>query len=431
VTRDPTVVVANEPMHFRQTLAVAIVVICVAIDGFDVFAIAFASPVIAEQWNIDAAALGVVLSTELIGMGVGAYALGSMADRFGRRTIVIASLVITATGMWLGSVASGVTVLGLARLYTGLGIGGLLAAGSAIVFESANDRRRDMAVALMVAGYPLGAAAGGIVAATILGASDRWQTIFEVGAIATAALIIPVALYVPETIAFLCDRQPREALQRVNRVLLQYGRAPAAAIPPTAPAGTGGRLLRLFDRDTAAVTLALTAAFFMHMMTFYFLMKWIPKLVVDLGHSVAAASMVLVLANATGAAGSLAMSLLTLRYPVQRPVIVAMVCGSLAVLAFGQGVESLFSLSVVAAIAGFFTTGATAGFYALMAQSFPARLRASGAGFVIGVGRAGAAAGPVAAGLLFAAAWPLSWVAAVLACGCLLAAITIGRMTAR
>lgn len=428
---DLTAVVANEPMHFRQTLAIAIVVICVAIDGFDVFAIAFASPVIAVQWNIEAAALGVVLSMELVGMGVGAYALGTLADLFGRRTIVIASLAVTASGMWLGSVAAGVTLLAMARLYTGVGIGGLLAAGSAIVYESANDRRREMAVALMVAGYPLGAAAGGVVAAAILGASDRWQTIFEVGAIATATLIVPVALFVPETLAFLHERRPREALQRINRVLSQFGRAPLAALSSAAPAPSSGRWLRLFERDTAAVTLALTLAFFMHMMTFYFLMKWIPKLVVDLGHSVASASMVLVFANAMGAAGSLAMSLTTLRYPVRGPVIAAMVCGSVAVLAFGQGVTSLLSLSVVAAVAGFFTTGATAGFYALMAQSFPARLRASGAGFVIGVGRAGAAAGPIAAGLLFAAAWPLGSVAAVLACGCLVAAATIWRMAAR
>jgi MFS family permease len=306
-----------------------------------------------------------------------------------------------------------------------LGIGGLLAAGSAIVSECANDRRRDMAVALMVAGYPAGAAFGGIIASATLEATGRWQAIFEVGAIATAALIIPVVLYVPESIAYLCERQSKGALQRVNAILSQFGRSAVSDIPHPVPAASTAGFIRLFEPGIGAVTLTLTVAFFTHMMTFYFLMKWIPKLVVDIGHPVASANGVLVWTNLAGATGSLLMSLLTQRYRVQRIVIVAMVAGSSAVLVFGQGFESLWTLSCVAVAAGFFTTGASAGFYALMARSFPARIRARGAGFVIGVGRAGAAGGPVAAGLLFSAGWPLSWVAAIMACGCLVAAVAI------
>lgn len=166
----------------------------------------------------------------------------------------------------------------------------------------------------------------------------------------------------------------------------------------------------------------------MHMMTFYFLMKWIPKLVVDMGHSAASGSVVLVWANLAGVAGSLVMSLVTQRYPVRSAVILAMACGSLSVILFGQGLESLSTLSVVAVCAGFFTTGASAGFYAILTRAFPAQIRARGTGFVIGIGRAGAAAGPVAAGLLFSAGWSLSAVALVMACGCLIAAIAIGRL---
>lgn len=211
-------------MHFRQVLAIAVVVACVAIDGFDVFAIAFASPVIAQQWGVEAATLGVMLSMELVGMGAGAWLLGTIADLLGRRPAIVISLAIMATGMWLGSAAAGVGVLCVARLYTGLGIGGLLAAGSAIVAESASDRRRDMAVALMVAGYPLGAAMGGVVASAILESTSRWQSSFEVGAAVTGALILPVIFCVPESIAFLCARRPKRALHAINRILSRYGR---------------------------------------------------------------------------------------------------------------------------------------------------------------------------------------------------------------
>jgi MFS family permease len=121
-----------------------------------------------------------------------------------------------ATGMWFASVSGGVGMLCVARMYTGLGIGGLLAAGSAIVSECANDRRRDIAVALMVAGYPLGVALGGIVASAILVYTGRWQSIFEVGAMVTAAMILPVVRYVPESVAFLCARKPKRATETIR-----------------------------------------------------------------------------------------------------------------------------------------------------------------------------------------------------------------------
>lgn len=417
-------------MHFRQVLAIAVVVACVAIDGFDVFAIAFASPVIAQQWGVEAATLGVMLSMELVGMGAGAWLLGTIADLLGRRPAIVISLTIMATGMWLASAAAGVGVLCAARLYTGLGIGGLLAAGSAIVSESASDRRRDMAVALMVAGYPLGAAMGGVIASAILESTSRWQSIFEVGAAVTGALILPVIFCVPESIAFLCARRPKRALHAINRILSRYGKPPVASITLHASSVSDADVMGLHRRDLARSTIELTVAFFMHMMTFYFLMKWIPKLVVDMGHSAASGSVVLVWANLAGVVGSLVMSLLTQRYPVRSAVILAMACGSLSVILFGQGLESLSTLSVVAVCAGFFTTGASAGFYAILTRVFPPQIRARGTGFVIGIGRAGAAAGPVAAGLLFSAGWPLSVVAVVMACGCLIAAVAIGRLAA-
>jgi MFS family permease len=130
-----------------------------------------------------------------------------------------------------------------------------------------------------------------------------------------------------------------------------------------------------------------------------------------------------------GAAGSIAVSLLTQRFPVRAIVIGAMICGSIAVTIFGQGLASLTTLSVIAAVAGLFTTGATAGLYAIFAQTFPASLRAGGTGFAIGFGRGGAALGPIVAGLLFSAGWPLSWVAPVMACGCLVAAATLAQMS--
>jgi len=160
-------------MHFWQVISVVIATLLNALDGFDVLSISFAALGISQDWGIDRAALGAVLSMELIGMGVGAFFLGAMADRIGRRPTILACLVIMATGMGLASVATDVTTLSIFRLYTGLGIGGMLASTNAVVTECANAKRRNLSVAIMAAGYPMAAMVGGVIATTAMAATGR------------------------------------------------------------------------------------------------------------------------------------------------------------------------------------------------------------------------------------------------------------------
>ena len=425
---DPREIIAREPMHARQVLAIGIATALNALDGFDVLSISFASPGIAAEWGVDRAELGVVLSMELIGMAIGAFTLGALADRAGRRPTILACLVIMALGMAVASVSTGVVMLSAVRLVTGLGIGGMLAATNAIVAECANARRRNLSVAIMAGGYPIGAIVGGTVASALLAETGRWQSIFVFGAITTAAFIPLVLWLVPETIAFLCDRQPGDALERINRTMRRQGRPLLAALPPKSPDAGRTGIAEAFAPGLARVTFLLTLAYFFHIMTFYFLMKWIPKVVADMGFSPSLAGGVLVWANVGGALGSVTLSLLTQRIDVRRLVIVSMVIGALAVAVFGQAWGGFSGLSAAAAVAGFFTNGATAGLYAVLAQSFPARLRAGGTGIVIGIGRGGAALGPIVAGLLFSLGWPLAWVASVMACGCAIGAVMLGLL---
>jgi len=224
MTEDPRAIIAREPMHWRQILAVGIATALNALDGFDVLSISFASPGIASQWGVDRAALGIVLSMELIGMALGAFTLGTMADRLGRRPTVLICLVIMSSGMGVASFANGVVMLSALRLFTGIGIGGMLAATNAIAAECSNAKRRNLAVAIMAGGYPVGAVIGGTIASALLGSTGRWQSIFEFGAVATAAFIPLVLWLVPETIAFLCDRQPKGAIERINQTMRRQGR---------------------------------------------------------------------------------------------------------------------------------------------------------------------------------------------------------------
>ncbi len=151
-------------------------------------AISFASPGIAREWGIDRAALGFVLSMELIGMGLGSIFLGGLADRIGRRRTLLGCLVVMAGGMLMATQSRNVYALSVWRVVTGLGIGGMLAAINAVAAEFANARRRALSVSLMAIGYPLGAVAGGSIAAVLLKQGD-WRAVFWFGAAVTAFYI--------------------------------------------------------------------------------------------------------------------------------------------------------------------------------------------------------------------------------------------------
>lgn len=417
----PQDIIDTSPMGRLQYIVITMCVVLIALDGFDVLAISFAAPGITDEWGINRATLGIVLSMELAGMALGSVLLGRVADRFGRRPTMLLCLVIMAVGMFLAARAGSVTSLSVIRFGTGLGIGGMLASANAMAAEFSNIRRRAACVSLMAAGYPLGVIVGGAIASVLLARFD-WRAVFEFGA-AFTALMIPLAWYfLPESVSWLTHRQPEGAMGRVNATLKRMGHSAVTelASPPAAAQRPGWA--ELFTPGLARTTVLLTLAYLAHIMTFYFILKWIPKIVVDMGFTAAYAGSVLVWANVGGLAGAVLLSALTQRFNVRALVIVAMLASTVLVNIFGQGQASLTQLALVAACAGFFTNGAVVGLYAIFAQAFPTNVRASGTGFVIGIGRGGAVLGPILAGFLFQEGQGLAAVAFVMALGSLVAA---------
>lgn len=424
MTRTPEVILAREPMGRLQIAALTLCVMLNALDGFDVLSISFASPGIATQWGIDRAALGVVLSAELIGMAVGSLAIGALADLFGRRPAILTCLAVMSGGMFLASGTGDVTTLSLFRLLTGVGIGGMLAATNAMAAELANERRRNLAVALMASGYPLGAAAGGTIASLLLAQGD-WREVFLFGGAATALLFPLVLWLMPESVSFLASGRTPEALARVNRVLIRMGHGPADALSEKATRAARNPVTALFAPGQAGITLLLALAYFAHIATFYFILKWVPKIVADMGFPASSAAGVLVWANIGGACGALLLTILTGRLSLRLLVLAALLTSAIMVSLFGHVRADLGQLDLLAGCAGFCTNGAVVGIYALIARYFPTPMRGSGTGFVIGVGRGGAALSPIAAGLMFASGVTLTAVAVCMASGSLIAALAL------
>lgn len=425
MSQNPKELIEQSPMVTAQIIAVSMCVFLNALDGFDVLSISFASPGIAADWGIDRAALGVVLAMELVGMAIGSIIIGNLADRIGRRPVILGCLVIMAAGMFAAAFAHDMNTLLAFRFGTGLGIGGMLAATNAMVAEFSNLKNRSLCVTIMAAGYPMGAIVGGSIASLLL-TEFHWRAIFIFGGAVTALSIPLVLALLPESVYFLEARRPKKALDKINAVLKRLGRQAVSALPDlTADTTPKAGLSTLFGPRLISITLILTLAYFFHIMTFYFILKWIPKIVVDMGFAAPLAGGVLVWANVGGAMGAVLLGILSQRFGVKGLVIGAMVLGAIMVAVFGRGQDDLQQLSLIAAVAGFCTNAGVVGLYALFAQGFPTEVRAGGTGFAIGVGRGGAALGPIIAGLLFEAGAGLQVVAIIMGSGSLMAAIAL------
>jgi benzoate transport len=421
---DPRQLIDKQPMSGFQWSVVAVMVGLTALDGFDVLSISFASPGIAKAWGIDRAALGIVLSMELLGMAVGSVVLGGVADKAGRRATILGCLAVMTCGMFGASTADGIEALCLWRVLTGLGIGGMLAATNAAVAEAANAKHRALCVVLMAGGFPLGNIIGGSVSSWLLTQYD-WRAVFVFGGIATLCFVPLVLWRAPESIAFLLHKRPANALEKVNRALARMGHAPIDALPDAGAEPPRPRLTTLFSAQFARLTMLLTFAYFTHVMTFYFILKWIPKIVADMGFAPSAAGGVLVWASVGGATGCLLLGLLTAKIRVFWLTFAAMLLSTGMVILFGRGQADLQSLSTIAAAAGFATNAGMVGLYALVAGAFPTGLRATATGFVIGVGRGGSALAPALAGFLFASGYGLAAVAVLMGLGSAFAALAL------
>jgi benzoate transport len=388
------------PMSRAQVVAVLLVGALSALDGYDILAVSFAAPGIARAWQLGPAALGLVFSSGLAGMGLGALALAPFADSYGRRRLLFVTLALMALGMLASAFTTNVESLAACRVLTGIGIGAMIAIINPLSAEFSNARRRALGVAVMAVGYPIGGTLGGFAAAWLLHHYD-WPAVFLLGA-AAAALMFPLLyLWLPESPAFLLARRRPDSLARINALLGRFGHAPVDALPPV----ERSPLLpyrEIFAPGQLGATLRVTAVNFLYVITVYYLLSWMPQLVAQHGFSPAAATLVSAIANLCGVVAGLIVGMLGARLRL-RALVAVLMCGlGVTTTLFGYMPPRFELLAGMAALAGICLFGSVAGLYATVAATFAPRMRATGVGFVTGVGRGGSAIAPSLAGLLFA-----------------------------
>ncbi len=422
---DPRSLLAISPMSALQIAVCIITAALNALDGFDLLAISFATPGIMKEFGLKASAeLGAVLAADLIGMAVGSFLLGSVADYIGRRRSILIFLMVMAIGMFFCSHADDKGDLVLWRFFTGLGIGGMLAAINAAAAEFSNDRMRKFWVALMTIGYPMGNIVAAFALAALLKTHD-WRIVFEMGAAATAAMIPVVWFCMPESVSWLCRRQPPNALARINAALKRMGHKAIEALPAPGGGQVRAPLADMFKSKYLTLTLLLVFAYFAHITSFYYILKWVAPIIAKLGYSPSNIADVLFWASVGGAAGGGLLGLLALRLNLIRLTVGVMLLGMISIFVFGAGQKDLAELKMIVGVCTFFTNAGIVGLYTLLALAYPTHLRATGTGVVIGAGRGGAALAPILAGYLFQNGLSLQVVSIVMGCGSLLGAIAL------
>ncbi len=399
-------------MSRLQILVVGITIALNALDGFDILSISFASPGIATEWGIDRAALGIVLSMELIGMAIGSIVLGGVADKIGRRPTILGCLAVMSFGMLMAT-----TVTGPRR---SVDLAGRHRPGDRR--DARGDQRRRRRILEHPAPAPERVADVHRVSARRRVRRHSWRRgscRATTGARSSTsgrrvtAVLIPITYFVmPESVHWLARKQPKGALEKINRAMARMGHPATTALPTMAtPTCDSVRSSDIFAPGLIGVTVIVALAYFFHITTFYFILKWVPKIVADFGFAASSAAGVLVWTNVGGALGGTVLGLLTLRFGVKGLTIVVMLLSTVMVALFGRTPPDLQQLSMICAAAGFCTNAAIVGMYAIIAQVFPTHVRASGTGFAVGVGRGGSVLAPIIAGFLFTAGYTLPTVA--------------------
>lgn len=405
----PEDAITSGKMSALQIGAVALCVLINALDGFDVLAVAFTAAPISREWGLSPTDVGALFSVGLAGMGVGAFFLSPLGDKFGRRPMILACLVILAVGMLLSALTTSLGGLLWMRFITGLGIGGMLASINTIVAEYATAKRRNLCISLMALGYPLGAAFGGLAAVPLINAFG-WHSVYLMGGVA-AIVLIPLALWlIPESVQFLITRRPRKALERINSVMRRIDRPELTVLPERDLTGLNRpqKLSAVLGPDLLRTTVLVLILNITVMMTVYFAVSWTPKILSELGFSDSIGIYASLMMNLSGAVGCLLFGLMANRFGLRRLSALVFVALGLALTAFGLVPPVAGALIIAAFVLGFFINTAITCLYTILPTVFPAGVRATGTGIGLGGGRIGAVAGPYLAGVLIAAGWDRS-----------------------
>jgi AAHS family 4-hydroxybenzoate transporter-like MFS transporter len=431
-TETPRVVDVQEfidghPLSGLQKLLLILCFLVVAIDGFDTAIIGFIAPAIRAEWGLEISRLGPLFAAGLFGLMIGAFAAGPLADRHGRKTLLIVSMLLFGGASLASALSDGLQSLTWLRFLTGVGLGGAMPTTITIASEYCPKARRSSLVTLMFCGFTIGSAIGGFIASQVLPVYG-WRALL-VGGGAAPLLMAPVLAWVlPESVRYLVMKG--NAQDRIRRVLLRL--APGAALQGAtfvgASASTVSPVRQLFGGGLFAGTLLLWLSFFMSLLVVYLLTNWMPTLIQQSGASLANAARMAAMFQIGGTVGAILVGRLMDRFEPHGVLGGIYIGGavSVIVISLSTTIPSLMTCAVFAA--GMCVSGGQVGANALSAAFYPTPYRATGVSWANGIGRSGSIVGSLLGGFLLGLGWRPTTVYALVAIPAVISALALAAL---
>ena len=388
--------------HFN---VVAWCLLIILFDGYDLAINGVVLPLLMQEWGLSAVQAGMLASTALAGMMFGAIFFGSLADKIGRKKVIMICIVLFSGLTFAGGFASNPTEFAILRFFAGLGIGGVMPNLVALTSEYAPQKMRSTLVTTMFSGY----AVGGVMAA-LLGSwftpNFGWQIMFFIAGIPLFLLPL-IWKFLPESLAFIVKENKQEEARRivcrlapdlsVNEKMIFT--LPKVDIPEAA------NVASLFRRGRTTNTLLFWLAFFTCLLTMYALSSWLPKLMMAAGYSMDNSLMFMMVMNIGAVVGIIGGGILADRFHL-RPVLMCLgMLGGIVMSLMGFQ-SNQFLLYILVFLAGAASIGSQMLLYSYVAQYYPLAIRSTGIGWSSAIGRMGAIVGPILIGSLLGMSLP-------------------------
>jgi len=416
----------SRPLSRNQWVLVLLCFLIVAVDGMDVAIMGFVAPSVIGEWHLSRPAFGVVMGAAPIGLAVGAMLAGSSSDWWGRRRVLLGSVLGFGLCTLLTAYSHNTTEMAVLRFLTGLGLGAAMPNSTTLLSEYVPEKRRAFLVAAMFTGFNLGSALVGFAAAAII-PSFGWQAVLLAGG-ALPLLMLPLLyVYLPESARFMVVRQYPAAqisqvLSRVCQTALEGTRA---FISGDAEVKARQPIAVLFQQGFRLRTLTLWVTYFMGLLVIYLTTSWLPTMMKDAGMSIDRAANVTAMFQLGGTVGALLVGWLMDRWNPNRVIAVSYLLGAVALVVLGANGLMSASIAVLVLAVGFCLSGAQTGLNGFAPGCYPTMARATGVSWMLGMGRLGSILGSSIGGVLLSLGWGFGGIFTALAVPAVLAGVAI------
>jgi AAHS family 4-hydroxybenzoate transporter-like MFS transporter len=409
-----------------------VLVLCflvVALDGFDTGAMGFIAPSLVQDWKISRDTLGPVLSAALVGLGVGALMAGPIADRIGRKAVLIGSVFFFGAWSIAAARATSMEELTVFRFLTGLGLGAAVPNAVTLMSEYAPRRVRGFVVNAMFMGFAAGLAMGGVVAALLI-PRFGWQSVLLTGGVAPLLLTVALILLLPESVKFLVVRHRSSVkVEQLLRRLAPGTPLDGCVFVSEEPAGADtdkrGPVSQLLSRRYRLGTFMLWLSYFMCLAVFYLLTNWLPTLFKASGFTLRASVVTTSLFHVGGCLGILVAGWMMDRFKAVRVVALFYVLTAALVIVVGLSLGHPEWLGALIFVAGVAMSGAAASMAPIAAEFYPTTSRATGVAWLLAIGRLGAVGGAFGGAVLMGLGWHFGSIFGLLAAPLSIAALAL------